>query len=339
MMNPARKGGPWRTIASVVLVAAIFFFMGRSLYHNWHAVQGELANLHFRWYLLPLPFACFAGAFVVGAYAWKLILSYFGERISLQRACQIVAYSQFGKYVPGKVWVALGRMYLAREAGVAERHTALSLIIETSYLLISALGLFVFSLIFYPGLLAKTWLLLVLIPVTLVAIYPPVFNRIVNFLLARVKQRPVEFRIRLDQAAVLFAFYCVSWFGQGLGLYFLTLSFYPVKLAALLVFPGAFSLSWILGFIVIIAPGGLGVREGLFAVLIEPIVTGAMNIIVSLLSRLWISVSEILVFLFIFAFMRLRKPGDRPKDLPDREARSGPDSEPERSSAESGLQR
>lgn len=281
--------------------------MGRSLYHNWGALKLQIAALHFNLWLLPLPFLCFALGFVVTPLAWTLILSYFGEKLTLRKSIQIIAYSQFGKYLPGKVWVALGRMYLAREVGIQERHSVLSVIIETAYLLISALALFVFSLLFYPGLLAKTYLLLILIPVTLVALYPPIFNRIVNFLLARIGQKPVLFRISPIQALALFLIYLFSWFMQGLGLYFLTLSFYPIGIKALLILPGAFSLSWIIGFVVFFAPGGLGVREGLFALLLEPVLPGAFNVIISLLSRVWVTISEILVFLAVLIFARLRR--------------------------------
>lgn len=296
-----------RTAVAIVVVAVTFYFMGCSLYHNWGQVKGQLAVLRIRWLLLPLPFLLFAAAFGVGALAWRQILTCFGEQIKFGRATQIIAYAQFGKYLPGKVWAALGRMFLARESGIAERHTATSIIVETAYLLITALALFLVALVFYPGLLAKTWLLLILIPVTLALLYPPLFNWLVNFMLARIRQKPVAFRIRPVQMLELFGLYTITWLVQGVGLYFLTLAFYPVTMKALLILPGAFSLSWIIGFVVIFAPGGLGVREGLFALLLDPLVHGGINVVISLLSRVWITASEVLVFLFVFMFIKLKR--------------------------------
>ena len=296
-----------RTLISAIIVAAIFFSMGRSLYRSWGQVRQQVSTLHFHWLVLVLPFLCFAVCFAISAYGWKRVLRQFGEQVSFRKAVQIIAYSLFGKYLPGKVWAALGRMYLAKEAGVQERHAALSIIVETAYQLVSALALFVFSLFFYPGLLARTYLLLLLIPVTLVMLVPPVFNRLVNFMLRFLKQKPVAYQTSLGQALVIFLLYLAAWLVQGVGLYLLVLSIRPIGIKALLILPGAFSLSWIVGFIVIFAPGGLGVREGLFAILLNPIVPGALNIIVSLLSRLWITVGEILVFVFVFVFARLRR--------------------------------
>jgi uncharacterized membrane protein YbhN (UPF0104 family) len=75
----------------------------------------------------------------------------------------------------------------------------------------------------------------------------------------------------------------------------------------LLIFPGAFAMSWIVGLLVVWAPGGLGVREGLFALLLDPIMTGAINVLVGLLSRIWVTLSEVLVFLVVLLIGRIRR--------------------------------
>ena len=297
----------WRTLLSILLVGAAFFFMGRSLYRNWSQVQGYFATLHFKWALLPVPFALYALSFLILAIAWKEVLAVLGEKVRLGRAAWIVIYSQFGKYVPGKVWAVMGRVYLAKEDGIEERHSAVSVVIETVYLFLTSLMLFAFSLFFYRGLSAKAYWLLAFIPVTVVWLYPPWFNRIVNFALVRLRQKPVAFNPSLSQTVRRGLIYLACWLAQGFGLYFLTLSFYPVGLRALAVFPGAYSVSWILGLLVLIAPGGLGVREGIFALLLNPILPGALNIVASLLSRIWITVSELLLFGSIFLIERLRR--------------------------------
>lgn len=298
-----------RSLTAVIVVLAIFFFMGRSLYRNWHDVRSYLASNPLKWSLVLLPFVFFGINFAIWGYAWKRVLAQFGEKIPYWKALQSIAYSQFGKYLPGKVWFAVGRVMLVKEAGVAERHSAAGLIVETAMLLITALVLFVLSLAFYPGLLAKTRWLLVLIPVTLAVLYPPIFNRVLNFLMARMKQKPIDFRLGFGSGLSLFLLHLSLWVCQGLGLYFLTLALYPVGLKALLVLPGAFAVSWIIGMVAVFAPAGLGVREGLFALLVDPILKGSVNIIVSLLSRIWITLSEILCFLLVFLLLKLRRSG------------------------------
>ena len=86
----------WRTLLAILVIGAAFFFMGRSLYRNWSQVQGYFATLHFKWALLPVPFALYALSFLILAIAWKEVLAVLGEKIRLGRAAWIVIYSQFG---------------------------------------------------------------------------------------------------------------------------------------------------------------------------------------------------------------------------------------------------
>jgi uncharacterized membrane protein YbhN (UPF0104 family) len=305
-----------RMLVSLLIVGLAFFFLGRSLYKNWTQIRNYFSTLHFRWVILPLPFLLYALSFLIVAVGWKEVLAVLGERIRLGRASWIVIYSQFGKYLPGKVWAVLGRVYLARQDGIQERHSAVSMIIETIYLFMTSLVLFAFSLFFYRGLPTKAYLFLALVPLTLVWIYPPWFNLIVNFLLKRIRQKPVEFRPTVRQAAKLMLIYLVVWLVQSLGFYFLILSFHSIDARAAAILPGAYSLSWILGVVVLVAPGGLGVREGVFALLLGPVIPGALNVVASLLSRLWITVSELLLLGSIFLIQKLRRkdgkePGNR----------------------------
>ena len=305
-LGPARrKLKVWRLLLSLLVVGLAFLFMGRSLYKNWRQVSQYFTTLHFKWALLPIPFLLYAFSFLIMAYAWKEVLVVMGEKIRLGRASWVVIYSQFGKYLPGKVWAVMGRVYLAREDGIEERHSAVSVIIETVYLFLTSLVLFAVSLLFYESLPAKAYWLLAFIPVVLVWVYPPWFNRMVNFLLKRLSQKPVAFNPTLGQACKLMLIYAACWIVQGLGLYVLTLSFYPLPLRTLPIFPGAYSVSWILGILVLIAPGGLGVREGVFALLLNPVIPGALNVVASLLSRIWITVSELLLLGSIFLIQRL----------------------------------
>jgi uncharacterized membrane protein YbhN (UPF0104 family) len=296
-----------RALVSIIIVGLAFFFLGRSLYKNWTQIRNYFATLHFRWAILPLPFLLYALSFLIVAVGWKEVLAILGERIRLGRASWIVIYSQFGKYLPGKVWAVLGRVYLARQDGIQERHSAVSMIIETIYLFMTSLVLFALSLFFYRRLPTKAYLLLVLVPLTLVWIYPPWFNAIVNFLLKRIRQKPVEFKPSARQAAKLMLIYLVVWLVQSLGFYFLILSFHSMDWRAVAVLPGAYSLSWILGVVVLVAPGGLGVREGVFALLLGPVIPGALNVVASLLSRIWITLSELLLLGSIFLIERFRR--------------------------------
>jgi len=44
--------------------------------------------------------------------------------------------------------------------------------------------------------------------------------------------------------------------------------------------------AWIIGFVAVVVPGGLGVREGVFALTLAPIIGPTMGVFVPLLARL-----------------------------------------------------
>jgi uncharacterized membrane protein YbhN (UPF0104 family) len=139
---------------------------------------------------------------------------------------------------------------------------------------------------------ARVYLAFVLIPFCIVAVYPPILNRVVGFILKRLRQPIFEVRMTFLRLLSALGLFVLMWVIQGLGCYLLIRSFYPLDLSRLPMVAGAFALSWILGFIVLISPAGLGVREGIFTFALRLVIPEPVAIIAALLSRVWITVGE-----------------------------------------------
>jgi uncharacterized membrane protein YbhN (UPF0104 family) len=60
---------------------------------------------------------------------------------------------------------------------------------------------------------------------------------------------------------------------------------------------GIFALSWCAGFVVVIAPAGLGVREYTLALLLGSFIPSGEAIAISFLARLWWTAAEVLYIL------------------------------------------
>jgi uncharacterized membrane protein YbhN (UPF0104 family) len=71
------------------------------------------------------------------------------------------------------------------------------------------------------------------------------------------------------------------------------------------------------GFVVIFAPGGLGVREGMMTLLLSSIIPTPLAIAISFVARVWMTLFEIVVF---FIGLLVRKAGRKqtPEHTPDR---------------------
>ena len=109
-----------RSVVRWLAVGAIFFFIGRSLVRNWDELAA--ADLHFDIWLLLASFVLLGLWMVAQAIIWHLLTVSSGAHIPLPKAMAAWFYSQLGKYVPGKLFLYLGRVHLyAREGAAPDR--------------------------------------------------------------------------------------------------------------------------------------------------------------------------------------------------------------------------
>ena len=288
-------------------MVACFYFLGDRLAHDWHKIPWQEIRLS-----IPLLISAFLVMFAwmaVYGLTWKVLLKGLGERISLYNSVSVLAVSQVGKYIPGKLWFTVGRMYLAKKLGISEAKTAVSTAMELALSLLGAVILFGFAVALIPqGIVpSRVYLAFLLIPFCIVAVYPPILNRVTGFILKRLHQPVFEVRMTFVRLLAVLGLFVLMWVIEGLGCYILIRSFYPIELSRLPMVAGAFALSWILGFIVLISPAGLGVREGIFTFALRLVMPEPVAIIAALLSRVWITVTEGLLALIFTLLPRLGK--------------------------------
>ncbi|HDQ99436.1 MAG TPA: flippase-like domain-containing protein [candidate division WOR-3 bacterium] len=286
----------WLKVAlGLAIAAGAMYFLISRLVRDWDKVPWD--ELQFNYPLLAAAFAVVLFVYLpLFAVNWRILLRTMGERLSLRDALSVLCVSQMGKYVPGKVWFALGRIYLAQRRGVPGAKTAVSMLMETGFALLSAILLFGLSLLLLPAgsVPGRTWLALLLIPPCLVAIYPPVLSRLINWLLARLKRPQVEIRLGFGRILAVLGLYLLMWLTQGVGFYLLIASFYPLGPERLPLVIGSYALAWILGFLSLVTPAGLGVREGILTFALRFAMPEPVAIIAALLGRVWITLAEAL---------------------------------------------
>jgi len=303
----SRLGRLLRLTIGVVVAAACFYFLGNRLARDWHKIPWHEIHLN-----VPVLVASFLVMFVwmlVYGLTWKVLLAGLGERISLFNSVAVLAVSQIGKYVPGKLWFTVGRMYLAKRHGVSEAKTAVSTVMEIALSLLGAVILFGLAVALVPrGMIpTRVYLAFLLVPFCIVAVYPPILTRVTGFILRRLHQPVFEIRMTFRRLLGILGLYVLMWVVQGVGCYLLIRSFYPLDLSRLPMVAGAFALSWILGFIVLVSPAGLGIREGIFTFALRLVVPEPVAIIAALMSRIWITGSEGLLALVFTLLPRVGK--------------------------------
>ncbi|MEO0092026.1 MAG: lysylphosphatidylglycerol synthase domain-containing protein [candidate division WOR-3 bacterium] len=290
-----------RIIIYIIILGIIFYFMAKYFYTNWHKVPFN--QLRFNYWFLALSYLIWFIGFPFNAYIWKKNIEIIGEKISFIQGLRITALAALPRYIPGRIWGIAGQVYLTKKEGaIPGSKSGVGVILGTAVNTLSGILLFViiFPLTQHSYLTKTYYLMFLLIPLLLIMLYPPLFIKIVNFGLKILKRDKITFIPKYSQIIFLLILYTLLWISQCVGIYFLIKSFYQIRLSFLLPLCAIYPAAWVIGFLSLISPGGVGIREGVLSYLFNFYMPTSIGIITSILIRIWGTIGEIITFL-IFA--------------------------------------
>ncbi|MEO0073752.1 MAG: lysylphosphatidylglycerol synthase domain-containing protein [candidate division WOR-3 bacterium] len=316
MNTPANTGNPspflrlLRFTLGTLVVLTAFYFLGRRLASDWH----RLGEYHLQLRLLPLIgsyLILLLFHFPLGGLTWHLLLRGLGERLSVLKCMAIMTVTQLGKYAPGKVWFTLGRMSLASREGIPVARSLASVALEIGFALLAAallLGIgFTVMIVRGEQLPRFVPVTFALIPIGLIAALPPILNRLLRWTLKLMRQPVFELHLSYPAILALTGLYMLDWFVQSFGCYVLINSFYSLHIRHLPILVGGYSISWIIGFLVLVAPAGLGVREWFYTEILNRAMTPPFDAISAIVTRIWMTTSEILMAVLCLPLLRKGK--------------------------------
>ncbi len=245
-------------------------------------------------------------AFFFRCLVWNLTFREFGHALPLSAIARILAVSNLGRYIPGKVATVGGVLYLASEEGVPPRVSGTALFVNLIIPLLTAAFVFAGCLIFLDIQFivdVQLWIVAgVVLATSLALLQPPVFNRLVPFLFRQIRKG--EFDCQLSYRFI-YGNACLtllSWAMQGVAFFLLSSAFFETPLTLLPYFIGGNAVAFVIGLVSVFAPAGLGVKEGvLYLVLVQAMPYAQVAILV-LVWRLYTTVVELIlagVFFFI----------------------------------------
>ncbi len=239
----------------------------------------------------------FAG-FLLNALSWPQVLRHTPCKVNDREGIASHGLAIFGKYIPGKFWVIMGRAeYLARRTGHSRKDLG-SLSLDAQFIALwAALLLGTIGMISVKGINLYGISVLSLFVLLSLVIFTPLFHRMAEWLLSRILKKPVKVpQLPLSKVTRAMAWYLMSWGTWSLAFWFLAASLVNGPLPVNTAF--AFALGGSIGILSIFAPGGLGVREGIltaYLTLAGIAVQDATTIAVA--SRLWFLAGEVFIFL------------------------------------------
>jgi uncharacterized membrane protein YbhN (UPF0104 family) len=242
--------------------------------------------------------------------AWQRLLHLLGTSISCLGALRSFYYSILGKYIPGKIWGATGRIYVAHQEGVPELTGTLGVLLETILLIVSSGVVGGLAITQWSGQLPwQVRLAAVIAPFNLLFLHPKCLQIIIPFLNRKFPGRlsVLEHIPRFSQMLLIAFIYCSIWVWWGAGYFFALKSITRVDIDQFVPLVGGNTLAWLTGFVVVITPAGLGVRELVLTSLTAGTVGTGAAILAAVLARLFILFSEILGAMGIMAGSKIKR--------------------------------
>jgi uncharacterized membrane protein YbhN (UPF0104 family) len=332
-----RKAWP---IVKLLFAVAILVAIGR---HFWR----DLRRLDLDQHPLQVPWLAASGVlYLVGlafsALFWYRLLRECGQQPTAWAAVRAYYVGHLGKYLPGKAWSLLLRTTLARGPGVRLGTAALTTFYEV--LTTMASGALLAALLFalqasdpatpfdwqalpriftsqaeeQPALDPRLAALLsiLLFGVTGGPLIPYLFNRVTNRVTLRFREpeAPPPPRVRTVQLLEGLILTGCGWLFLGASLWAVLHAVVepapPWGLDVFSRYSAPLALSYVAGFVIVVAPGGLGVREYLLTLFLVPDLEGllgpahgdarALAVLAVLLLRVVWTVAEVLCAALVY---------------------------------------
>jgi len=273
----------WGFVAVAVALAAY------ALASDWTAIRRALAQLG-PWSLVGALISIFL-VYVVTVQMWRLLLAALGSALPYPVAARVLLIGAIGKYVPGSIWPVLASMELGRDHQVPRSRSASASILQMLLALISALLIACVTLPFAGGSLPYWWALLG-VPPLLILLWPRVLNAIISRLLRIARQPPLEAQLTGSTLVRAMAWSVVCWLFYGLQIWILAIRLGAPPGQTALIAVGAFAFAWSIGFLVVFAPAGAGIRDVLLLVLLGSVLRTSEAAAVVLASRVLTTVAD-----------------------------------------------
>jgi hypothetical protein len=274
---------------------AIVGFAARSLASNWEALRSQPLDIRIEPGWLVLSALVVWTMYAILILAWRTMLAGWGQRLDGWTAARIWTVSSLGKYVPGKVWAVAGMALMAQRAGIAPwAATGSAVVLQV---LAIGTGAAVAGLTgrgaieaAHPG---SQLVLVLLVGAALAGValllWPPVLRRLLRLAAPDAEGRGAP---PAHGIAVGIVANALAWVGYGFALWLLARGVLPGAGLRPALAVAVFTASYLAGFLALFAPGGLGVREGLFILMLQgPLGIGAATAL-ALASRLLLTLTE-----------------------------------------------
>ena len=287
-----------RSLVRATFVIAVLIALGAFVWQSRVEIGEALYRLPLSGLLLSL---LAAGGFALSSFgAWKVLIDRNGATLSIAQAARIYFLGQIGKYIPGGIWQFLASAELGRTANLSRASTVSSFVFALAASLTAGSAVVLLTMPeALPNMAISPLWFFGLAAVPFAILLSPAFHK----LCARFgKGDGAPPRRRLTAA---FALSLITWLFGGLHIWLLARGIgVPLGLGDLAPLAGCYAAAWMAGFLIMIAPAGMGAREGTLVALLSLTMAVPEAVTIALLSRILATLVDVLAAGMVLALTR-----------------------------------
>ena len=279
-------------VATLVLVAVVV-----AVWRNWADVSGHLGDI---------PPGTLVAGFVLALLSpvltqlgWRVLLADLGTRLPLPAGASVFFVGQLGKYLPGSVWSVVAQADMGSRLGVPRRRMG---VVGLLSILLSVITGAIVGIPAVPLLLARSgevtslwWFAPAL--VLLLLLWPRLLNWGIATLLRLLRREPLEHSLTAPAIVLTSMWFGLAWLSSGISILLLAHALSaqtPVRDLVVTSVCG-FALASAIGMFSVFVPAGVGVRDGVLALLLGALMPFPAAIAVVVVSRFFSVAADVVV--------------------------------------------
>ena len=281
-----------RRIVAAGIVLVVLFYIIHAISSNWIELKNSMKQVSVSWIILQ-AFAVLS-YFALLPVLWGRVI-HTGETSAPLNAIIISGYlPSLGKYVPGKIWSVASRIVLLNRYSQVPRiqavtATYLQYIFELAGAAPYVLG---YALLGIMPLISVGKTAPAVILSVIVAIFPGAAWRFVSAILLRMGRKINSNLMGPMFTPGVYLLFIFQWAIYGFSGIALCRAFGHFDSLTAAGIGCAFIASWLIGFISLLTPGGIGVREGAMVLMLTPLIGNGTAVLVSVIARLMWTIGD-----------------------------------------------
>lgn len=299
---------PWLQVGFVLAVVG---FAIPYLSRQWAELEAINARLTPDWLGVALSGLVVLSSYVVLIATWRATVQGWGDHLAAWDAARIWCVSNLGRYLPGKIWQIGAMGALAQAVGVSPVAAVGSALVVSivhlivGFAVVALTGAELFrTIVPVDGILP--WIVGGMV-VTVIAT-PWLLPRVARLATRLTGRQFIEPHLPPQAIWIAAAGSAIGWLLFGVAFHLLSGALLGRVTGTLPSNIAVFTLSYLTGFLVLFAPGGIGARELAMGALLARVgaVSGAEAALLVVASRLWLTLLELAPGLLFLAFGRPR---------------------------------